>query len=75
MPTTRPADAFQRMGLGFQMMTATERRAIDLGHEIAGETARANVEMRGLAKKVGFGDTGLGDWRSVHLAKRLPLRL
>ncbi|WP_128928563.1 GNAT family N-acetyltransferase [Bradyrhizobium guangxiense] len=66
------ADAFQRRGLGLQMMTAMERRAIDLGHEmIAAETARTNVEMRGLAKKAGFDDTGLGDWQSVHLAKRL----
>jgi hypothetical protein len=38
---------------------------------IATETARANAEMRGLAKKAGFADTGLGDWQSVHLAKRL----
>jgi len=66
------ADAFQRMGLGLQMMTAMETRAIDLGHEmIAGETARTNAEMRGLAKKAGFRDTGLGDWQSVHLAKHL----
>ncbi len=66
------ADAFQRMGLGLQMMTAMETRAIDLGHEmIAAETARTNAEMRGLAKKAGFRDTGLGDWQSVHLAKRL----
>jgi hypothetical protein len=49
-----------------------ERRASDLGHElIAAETARANAEMRGLAKKAGFSDTGLGDWQSVHFAKRL----
>ncbi|GMO20891.1 MULTISPECIES: GNAT family N-acetyltransferase [unclassified Bradyrhizobium] len=66
------ADAFQRMGLGLQMMTAMETRAIDLGHEmIAAETARTNAEMRGLAKKAGFRDTGLGDWQSVHLAKHL----
>lgn len=66
------ADAFQRMGLGLQMMTVMETRAIDLGHEmIAGETARTNAEMRGLAKKAGFSDTGLGDWQSVHLAKCL----
>lgn len=66
------ADAFQRMGFGFQMMNAMETRAIDLGHQmIAGETARTNAEMRGLAKKAGFSDTGLGDWQSVHLAKRL----
>ena len=66
------ADAFQRMGLGLQMMTAMETRAIDLGHEmIAAETARTNAEMRGLAKKAGFRDTGLGDSQSVHLAKRL----
>jgi L-amino acid N-acyltransferase YncA len=65
------ADAFQRTGLGLRMMTAMERRASDLGHEmIAAETARANAEMRGLAKKAGFCDTGL-DWQSVHLAKRL----
>ena len=65
------ADAFQRTGLGLQMMNAMERRASDLGHEmIAAETARANAEMRGLAKKAGFCDTGL-DWQSVHLAKRL----
>ena len=49
-----------------------EMRASDLGHEmIAAETARANSEMRGLAKKAGFEDTGLGDWQSVHFAKRL----
>ncbi|WP_314954398.1 GNAT family N-acetyltransferase [Bradyrhizobium cosmicum] len=66
------ADAFQRTGLGLQMMTAMERRASDLGHEtIAAETARTNAEMRGLARKAGFEDTGLGDWQSVHLAKRL----
>jgi RimJ/RimL family protein N-acetyltransferase len=66
------ADGFQRQGVGLQMMTAMERRASDLGHEmIAAETARANAEMRGLAKKAGFEDTGLGDWQSVHLAKRL----
>ncbi|AHY55452.1 GNAT family N-acetyltransferase [Bradyrhizobium japonicum] len=66
------ADAFQRLGLGLQMMTAMETRAADLGHEmIAAETARTNAEMRGLAKKAGFRDTGLGDWQSVHLAKRL----
>ncbi|MBR0786995.1 GNAT family N-acetyltransferase [Bradyrhizobium iriomotense] len=66
------ADAFQRMGLGLQMMNAMETRAIDLGHEmIAGETARTNAEMRGLARKAGYSDTGLGDWQSVHLAKRL----
>lgn len=66
------ADVFQRRGLGLQMMTAMERRASDLGHEmIAAETARANAEMRGLAKKAGFTDTGLGDWQSVNLAKRL----
>lgn len=66
------ADAFQRMGLGLRMMTAMETRAIDLGHEmIAAETARTNAEMRGLAEKAGFRDTGLGDWQSVHLAKRL----
>jgi L-amino acid N-acyltransferase YncA len=67
------ADVFQRRGLGLQMMNAMERRASDLGHEmIAAETARANAEMRGLAKKAGFADTGLGDWQSVHFAKRLP---
>jgi RimJ/RimL family protein N-acetyltransferase len=66
------ADAFQRNGVGLQMMTAMETRAIDLGHEmIAAETARTNAEMRGLASKAGFSDTGLGDWQSVHLAKRL----
>lgn len=66
------ADTFQRMGLGLQMMTVMEMRATDLGHAmIAGETARTNAEMRGLAKKAGFSDTGLGDWQSVHLAKRL----
>jgi L-amino acid N-acyltransferase YncA len=66
------ADAFQRMGLGLRMMTVMETRASDLGHGmIAGETARTNAEMRGLAKKAGFRDTGLGDWQSVHLAKRL----
>ncbi|MDN3275762.1 GNAT family N-acetyltransferase [Frankia sp. RB7] len=67
------ADVFQRKGVGMQMMTAMERRASDLGHEtIAAETARTNAEMRGLAKKAGFADTGLGDWQSVHFAKRLP---
>ncbi|WP_018455856.1 MULTISPECIES: GNAT family N-acetyltransferase [unclassified Bradyrhizobium] len=66
------ADGFQRQGVGLQMMTAMERHASDLGHEmIAAETARVNAEMRGLAKKAGFEDTGLGDWQSVHLAKRL----
>ena len=66
------ADVFQRRGLGLQMMTAMEMRASGLGHEtIAAETARANAEMRGLAKKAGFADTGLGDWQSIHLAKRL----
>ena len=66
------ADAFQRMGLGLHMMTAMEAHAVDLGHAmIAGETTRTNAEMRGLAKKAGFRDTGLGDWQSVHLAKRL----
>lgn len=66
------ADVFQRRGLGLQMMTAMERRASDLGHQtIAAETARTNAEMRGLAKKAGFEDTGLGDWQSIHLAKRL----
>ena len=66
------ADAFQRKGLGLQMMTAMETRAINLGHEmIAAETARTNAEMRGLAKKAGFNDTGLGDWQSIHIAKRL----
>lgn len=66
------ADAFQRKGLGLQMLTAMEARAIDLGHAmIAAETARTNAEMRGLARKAGFNDTGLGDWQSLHLAKRL----
>jgi GNAT superfamily N-acetyltransferase len=66
------ADVFQRKGVGLQMMIAMERQASDLGHEmIAAETARANAEMRGLARKAGFEDTGLGDWQSVHLAKRL----
>jgi RimJ/RimL family protein N-acetyltransferase len=67
------ADVFQRQGVGLQMMNAMERQAIHLGHEmIAAETARTNAEMRGLAKKAGFADTGLGDWQSVYLAKRLP---
>jgi RimJ/RimL family protein N-acetyltransferase len=66
------ADVFQRKGVGFQMMTAMERHASHLGHEtIAAETARVNTEMRGLAKKAGFADTGQGDWQSVHFAKRL----
>ena len=66
------ADVFQRKGVGLQMMNAMERHASNLGHEmIAAETARANAEMRGLAKKAGFEDTGRGDWQSVHLAKRL----
>ena len=66
------ADVFQRNGVGLQMMSAMERHASHLGHEtIAAETARANAEMRGLAKKAGLRDTGLGDWQSVHLAKRL----
>lgn len=66
------ADAFQRTGLGLHMITAMERHASDLGHEmIAGETTRTNAEMRGLAKKAGFSDTGLGDWQSFHFAKRL----
>lgn len=66
------ADVFQRKGVGLRMMTAMERHASNLGHEmIAAETARVNAEMRGLAKKAGFEDTGLGDWQSVHLAKRL----
>ncbi|MGY8704138.1 GNAT family N-acetyltransferase [Bradyrhizobium sp. 18BD] len=66
------ADAFQRLGLGLQMMTAMETRATGLGHAtIAAETARTNAEMRGLAKKAGFSDTGLGDWQSVHFAKHL----
>ncbi|WP_084788528.1 GNAT family N-acetyltransferase [Bradyrhizobium sp. Cp5.3] len=69
------ADAFQRQGVGFLMMTAMEMRAVNLGHDmIAGETARTNAEMRGLAKKAGFRDTGLGDWQSIHLAKRLSRR-
>jgi hypothetical protein len=38
---------------------------------IAGETARTNAEMRGLAKKAGFADIGPGDSQSVHIAKRL----
>jgi RimJ/RimL family protein N-acetyltransferase len=66
------ADVFQRKGVGLRMMTAMEKHASDLGHEmIAAETARVNAEMRGLAKKAGFEDTGLGDWQSVHLAKHL----
>jgi GNAT superfamily N-acetyltransferase len=66
------ADVFQRKGVGLRMMQAMERHASDLGHQmIAAETARANAEMRDLAKKAGFADTGLGDWQSVHLAKRL----
>lgn len=66
------ADMFQRKGIGLQMMNAMERHASHLGHEmIAAETARANAEMRGLAKRAGFEDTGLGDWQSVHFAKRL----
>jgi RimJ/RimL family protein N-acetyltransferase len=66
------ADAFRRTGFGFLMMMAMERRATGLGQEmITGETARANAEMRGLAKKAGFRDTGPGGWQSVHLAKRL----
>ena len=66
------ADVFQRKGVGLQMMNAMERQASDLGHEmIAAETARANAEMRGLAEKAGYEDTGLGDWLSVRLAKRL----
>jgi len=67
------ADVFQRRGVGLQMINAMERHASHLGHEtIAAETARANAEMRGLAEKAGFRDTGLGDWQLVHLAKRLP---
>jgi len=66
------ADVFQRQGIGLQMMNAMERHASHLGHEmIAAETTRANTEMRGLARKAGFEDTGLGDWQSVHFAKRL----
>ncbi|MBR0823348.1 GNAT family N-acetyltransferase [Bradyrhizobium liaoningense] len=66
------ADIFQRKGVGLQMMTAMEKHASHLGHEmIAAETARANAEMRGLAKKAGFEVTGLGGWQSVHFAKRL----
>ncbi|BAL80108.1 GNAT family N-acetyltransferase [Bradyrhizobium cosmicum] len=66
------ADLFQRRGLGLQMMMEMEMRASDLGHGmIAAETARVNAEMRGLAKKAGFVDTGLGDWQSVHFAKSL----
>ncbi|WP_441239142.1 N-acetyltransferase family protein [Bradyrhizobium sp. 930_D9_N1_4] len=66
------ADVFQRKGVGLKMMNAMERHASHLGHEmIAAETGRANAEMRGLAKKAGFEDTGLGDWQSIHLAKRL----
>lgn len=64
-PMTRPAGtaispspspmSFQRKGVGLKMMSAMERHASDLGHEmIAAETARANAEMRGLAKKAGF---------------------
>lgn len=64
--------SFSAKGGGLKMMTAMERHASDLGHEmIAAETARANAEMRGLAKKAGFENTGLGDWQSVHLAKPL----
>jgi hypothetical protein len=49
-----------------------ETCAINLGHAmIAGETARTKAEMRGLARKAGFRDTGLGDWPSVHLGKCL----
>ena len=66
------ADVFQRKGVGLKLMAAMEQHASGRGHEmIAAETARANAEMRGLAKKAGFEDTGLGDWQSVHLAKRL----
>lgn len=66
------ADVFQRKGVGLKMMNAMEQHASHLGHEvIAAETARVNAEMRGLAKKAGFEDTGLGDWQWVHLAKRL----
>lgn len=66
------ADVFQRKGVGLRMMKAMERQAGRLGHEmIAAETARTNAEMRGLAKKAGFSDTGLGDWQSFHFAKRL----
>ncbi|MDN5002952.1 GNAT family N-acetyltransferase [Bradyrhizobium sp. GCM10027634] len=65
-------DVFQRKGIGLQMVTAMERHASNLGHEmIAAETARTNAEMRGLARKAGFEDTGLGDWQSVQFAKRL----
>ncbi|WP_371259884.1 GNAT family N-acetyltransferase [Bradyrhizobium sp. WSM3983] len=66
------ADVFQRKGIGLQMMAAMKRHVSDLGYEmIAAETARANAEIRGLAKKAGFADARLGDWQSVHLAKRL----
>ncbi|RXT48723.1 GNAT family N-acetyltransferase [Bradyrhizobium betae] len=66
------ADVFQRKGVGLRMMTSMERHASNLGHEmIAAETTRVNAEMRGLAKKAGFEDTGLGDWQSVNFAKRL----
>jgi len=66
------ADVFQRRGVGLQMIAAMERHASNLGHDlIAAETARTNAEMRGLARKAGFEDTGLGDWQSVHFAKRL----
>ncbi|MBC9878151.1 GNAT family N-acetyltransferase [Bradyrhizobium sp. INPA01-394B] len=65
-------DVFQRRGVGLQMMAAMERHASNLGHDmIAAETARTNAEMRGLARKAGFEDTGLGDWQPVHFAKRL----
>src|SRR3954466_5622758 len=42
------ADVFQRQGVGLRMITAMERRASDLGHEmIAAETACANAAMFG----------------------------
>ncbi|MFT4116781.1 GNAT family N-acetyltransferase [Bradyrhizobium sp.] len=70
------ADAFQRRGLGLSLMTAMEMRAIDLGHEmIAGDAARTNAEMRGLARKAGFSPAEPNDWQSVHFVKHLTPRM
>ncbi|MEW6643250.1 MAG: GNAT family N-acetyltransferase [Pseudomonadota bacterium] len=64
-------DAFRGLGIGFALLSNLECRAAALGaHRLIGDTLRTNLEMQGLARKVGFRFTRTpDDWRELRLVK------
>jgi RimJ/RimL family protein N-acetyltransferase len=66
------ADRWQRQGLGSALLCALQFRAISLGYlALFGESLKANLQMKNLARKAGFAFSRSSDWRAVRFDKTL----